>query len=268
MQSLKGKVAVVTGGNGVLGSAIATGLANEGVRVGILGRTEESVNKTVNKIISNNGAAIPLIADVLDRTSLDTAHQKVIHSWGTVDILINAAGGNQPGATVMPEQTIFDLDIDSFDSVVDLNLKGTLLPILVFGKSFHNQKSGVIINVSSMAAQRALTRVAGYSASKAGIDALTRWLSVEMSMKHGERIRVNAIAPGFFIGEQNKKLLLKEDGTLTERGQQIVSQTPMGRFGNPEELVGAVNWLCSDGASFVTGAIIPIDGGFGSFSGV
>jgi len=252
----------------VLGSAIAIGLAKEGALLGILGRTEETVNDTINKIVSANGQAIPLVADVLDRSSLEDGYQKVISKWNTIDILINAAGGNQPGATIMPDQTIFDLDVDSFDSVLDLNLKGTLLPVLVFGKSFQKQKKGVIVNISSMAAQRALTRVAGYSASKAGIDALTRWLAVEMSLKFGPGIRVNAIAPGFFIGKQNKKLLLNDDGSLTDRGQQIISQTPMKRFGEPEELVGVVNWLCSDQASFVTGAIIPIDGGFNSFSGV
>ncbi len=266
MGILSGKIAIVTGGNGVLGSAIAYGLSQSGVKVGILGRNEDRINQVVSTIQTAGDEAIGLVADVCNMESLKTANKKVVDTWGEVDILVNAAGGNEPGATILPNQSIFDINIDSFDSVVDLNLKGTLLPILAFCNT--NKKELNIVNISSMAAQQALTRVAGYSAAKAGVDALTRWLSVEMATKYGEGFRVNAVAPGFFIGSQNKSLLLKDDGSLTERGQQIIDQTPMKRFGKPEELVGVVNWLCSSDSSFVTGTIIPIDGGFSAFSGV
>jgi NAD(P)-dependent dehydrogenase (short-subunit alcohol dehydrogenase family) len=185
-----------------------------------------------------------------------------------LDILINAAGGNMPGATIQPEQTIFDLSIDDFNAVTQLNLQGTVLPSIVFGKVMAERRNGCIINVSSMAAERALTRVVGYSASKAAIDNFTRWMAVEMTMKYGAGIRVNAIAPGFFIGEQNRRLLLREDGQPTERGASIIRQTPMRRFGEPDELNGCIQWLCSESASFVTGVVIPIDGGFSAFSGV
>lgn len=268
MNNLKDKVAVITGGNGVLGGAIARGLAAKGVKVGILGRSEHTVQARVREIEKIGGKALGLVADVLDKESLVAAKNKIQEAFGKVDILVNAAGGNQKGATITPNQSFFDLDLDSFDKVNQLNFKGTVLPSLVFAQEMVAQKRGSIINISSLAAQRALTRVLGYSAAKAAVDNFTRWLAVEMAQKYGDGIRVNAIAPGFFIGEQNRELLLNEDGSLTARGETIIGQTPMNRFGKPEELQGAANWLAGDGSSFVTGTVIAVDGGFGAYSGV
>lgn len=262
---LKDQVAVVTGGAGALGGAMVEGLAAAGVKVAIVSRNEGKVKKKANEV---KGIAIGISADVLDKVQLQKAREDILVKWGRIDILINAAGGNMSGATVMPEQDIFSLDMDDFDRVTALNLKGTLLPSIVFGEVMATRKKGCIINISSMAAQRPLTRVIGYAASKAAIDNLTKWLAVEMANKYGERIRVNAVAPGFFLAEQNKKLLLKEDGSYTDRAKTIVEHTPMRRFGEAEELCGVVNWLCSDSASFVTGTVIAVDGGFGAFSGV
>lgn len=268
MRDLKNKVAVVTGGNGVLGGAIAMGLAANGVKVGILGRTEETVQQRVQEIKEAGGEAFSMVADVLDKEKLIKVKEAIEKEYGIVDILVNAAGGNMKGATITPDQNIFDLQIDDFDKVNDLNFKGTILPTLVFSQGMVEKKKGSIINISSVAAQRALTRVMGYSGAKAAIENFTKWLAVEMAQKYGDGIRVNAIAPGFFIGEQNRDLLLNSDGSLTSRGETIVNQTPMKRFGKPEELQGAANWLASDSSSFVTGAVIPVDGGFGAFSGV
>ena len=268
MMNLENKVAVITGGNGVLGGAIAKGLAQNGVRVGILGRSEETVQQRVDEINSSGGSAIALIADVLDKEKLNAACKKIEKEFGQVDILVNAAGGNMKGATITPEQSIFDLDLGDFDKVNQLNFKGTVLPTTIFGKAMVENKKGSIINISSMAAQKALTRVIGYSGAKAAIDNFTKWLAVEMAQKYGDGIRVNAIAPGFFIGEQNRDLLLNSDGSLTDRGNTIVNQTPMKRFGKPEELQGVANWLAGDESSFVTGIVVPVDGGFGAFSGV
>jgi len=268
MNSLKNKVAVITGGNGVLGGAIAKGLATQGVKVGILGRSVETVQERVSEIENSGGTAIGLVADVLNKEQLQAAKEKIEKEFGQIDILVNAAGGNMKGATINPDQTIFDLDLDDLDKVSQLNFKGTVLPVTVFGKSMTERKKGSIINISSMAAERALTRVMGYSSAKAAINNFTKWLAVEMAQKYGDGIRVNAIAPGFFIGEQNRDLLLNTDGSLTDRGNTIVTQTPMKRFGKPEELQGAANWLAGDESTFVTGIVIAIDGGFGAFSGV
>ena len=268
MHNLKNKVAVITGGNGVLGGAIARGLAVNGVKVGILGRNEETVHQRVQEINVAGGEAFPMVADVLDKEKLIKVKKAIEKEYGNVDILVNAAGGNMKGAIITPEQSIFELNINDFEKVNNLNFKGTVLPTLVFSKGMVEKKKGSIINISSVAAQRALTRVLGYSGAKAAIDNFTRWLAVEMAQKYGDGIRVNAIAPGFFIGEQNRDLLLNRDGSLTSRGETIVNQTPMKRFGKPEELQGAANWLAGDASSFVTGAVIPVDGGFGAFSGV
>ncbi|AVR45664.1 D-mannonate oxidoreductase [Christiangramia fulva] len=268
MFSLKNKVAIVTGGNGVLGGAIAKGLAAQGAKIGILGRTSETVQQRVDEITSEGGEAISLVADVLDEESLKKAKDKILQKWGSIDILVNGAGGNLKGATIGPDQNFFDLSIDDMDKVNALNYKGTVLPTYVFGKVMADNKKGSIINISSMAAQKALTRVMGYSAAKAAVDNFTKWLAVEMASKYGEGIRVNAIAPGFFIGEQNRDLLLKKDGSLTARGETIVSQTPLRRFGEAEELQGVAVWLASEASKFVTGIIVPVDGGFSAFSGV
>ena len=268
MFTLSGKVAVVTGGAGVLGGVMAEGLAKAGAKVGILGRTESKVIAKVQQIEVLGGEAMPLVADVLDEAQLKEARENVLQKWGRIDILINSAGGNMKGATIMPDQNVFDLSMTDFGKVTDLNIKGTVLPSIVFGKPMAENKKGCIINVSSMAAQQALTRVLGYSVSKAGIDIFTRWMAVEMAKKFGEGMRVNAIAPGFFIAEQNRKLLLNEDGGYTDRAKSIIQNTPMNRFGEPEELISTVLWLCSEGSSFITGVIVPVDGGFGAFSGV
>lgn len=266
---LSGQVAVITGGAGVLGGAMASGLAQAGVKVGILSRTAAKVQAKVEEIKKSGGAAMPLVADVLDEEQLQKAKQDIIEQWGKIDLLINVAGGNMSGATIGPDQNFFDLDLGDFDKVVALNLKGTVLPTYVFGEEMAKQKRGSIINISSMTAQQPFTRVMGYSAAKASIDNFTKWLAVEMASKYGEKIRVNAIAPGVFIGEQNRRLLLKDGAQpLTARGQTIIDHTPMRRFGEPEELVGTLIWLCSPASAFVTGIVVPVDGGFSAFAGV
>ncbi len=262
------KVVLITGGNGVLGSSIANHFSSLGAKIGILGRTESTVQKTVDNLNNKGGTAIALIADVLNRNDLEKACKKLLSKWEKIDILINAAGGNLKEATIMPDDSFFDMSEDAFSKVMHLNLLGTVLPSQVFGKYLIKEGNSCILNISSMAAQLPLTGIVGYSASKAAIDNFTKWLAVELCSKYGKRIRVNAIAPGFFISKQNKTLLLKRNGNLTDRGTTIISQTPMRRFGKPEELNGVVEWICSDAASFVTGIVVPIDGGFSAFSGV
>jgi NAD(P)-dependent dehydrogenase (short-subunit alcohol dehydrogenase family) len=214
-----------------------------------------------------NGS-IGIACNVLDKASIETAAQIVIKTFGRVDILINGAGGNKPQATTNPQQSFFDLPADAVRWVFDLNLLGTILPSQVFGKIMAEQKSGVIINISSMNAFRPLTRIPAYSAAKAGVSNFTQWLAVHMAQEYCPDIRVNALAPGFFIGEQNRSLLLNEDGSLTSRGKTIMSHTPMARFGIPEDLLGTLLWLVSPASAFVTGVVVPVDGGFSAFSGV
>ena len=266
--SLQGKVAVVTGGTGVLGGAIAHGLAAAGAKVAILGRRAGRAAEVAAEIEAEGGVAMPLPADALDKQSLEAARVALLDKWGTVDILINAAGGGVPEATIVGDRTFFDLTEAAWNQVVALNLTATLLPSQVFGQVMAQNRSGVIINISSMSSQKPLTRVLGYGAAKSAIDNYTKWLSVEFNHKYGPGLRVNAIAPGFFLGDQNRTLLINEDRSLTARGQLIVDHTPMGRFGEPEELIGTAVWLCSDAARFVTGIVVPVDGGFMAFSGV
>jgi NAD(P)-dependent dehydrogenase (short-subunit alcohol dehydrogenase family) len=266
--SLKDKIAVVTGGTGVLGGAMAHGLAASGAKVGILGRRVQKAAAVVTSIEAQGGEAIPLVADVLDKAQLEAAREAIMQQWRGIDILVNAAGGNMPEATVVGDLTFFDLTLAAFNRVIDLNLGGTLLPSQIFGQVMVDRGGGSIVNISSMNAQRPLTRVIGYSAAKAAVDNFTRWLAVELAQKYGPALRVNAIAPGFFVGEQNRDLLLEADGTFTERGQLIINHTPMARFGEPEELIGTTIWLCSDATRFVTGIVVPVDGGFSAFSGV
>ncbi|MCW2118570.1 SDR family oxidoreductase [Flavobacterium sp. 7A] len=263
---LNGKIALVTGGGGVLGGNMAQALAQNGAIVGVMGRTPEKLDQMVATIQANGGQAFAIVTDVLNESDLEKAKQHIVTTYGKLDILINAAGGNMPGATIMPDQDFFNAKQEDLQKVLDLNVMGTMLPSKVFAELFANQKNGVIINISSAAADRPLTRVVGYSASKAAIDNFTRWMAVEMATKYGEGIRVNAIAPGFFIGEQNKALLLAPDGSLTSRGETIISKTPMGRFGNPEDLNGTLIWLCSEASKFVTGIVVHVDGGFGAKS--
>lgn len=266
--SLEGKVAVVTGGTGVLGGAMAHGLAGAGAQVGIIGRRRELGETVVKQIESAGGQAIALPADVLDGKQLEAVRDMALAQWGHIDILVNAAGGNIPDAIIMPNQSFADMPRAAFEQVMGLNLTGTVLPSQIFGAVMAGQRQGVIINISSLAATRALTRVVGYAAAKAGVENFTRWLAVEMAQKYGEGLRVNAIAPGFFLGEQNRRMLVNEDNSLTPRGQTIIGNTPMGRFGEPSELVSTLVWLCSAGARFVTGIVVEVDGGFSAFSGV
>ena len=266
--SLEGKVAIVTGGTGVLGGALARGLAAAGARVGILGRRAEQAGLVANEISSAGGTALPLSADVLDRDQLLAARDQIVAAWGGIDILINAAGGNIPEAVVVGERSFFDLSQDALDQVFRLNLNGSILPAQVFGEVMMQRSAGSIINISSMAAQKPLTRVIGYAAAKAAIDNFTKWLAVELALKYGPGLRVNAIAPGFFVGDQNRAMLLNADDSLTPRGQLIIDHTPLRRFGVPDELVGAAIWLASDAARFVTGIVVPIDGGFSAFGGI
>lgn len=265
---ITGKVAVITGGTGVLGGAMAVGLAQAGARVVVLGRKKENGDAVLEKIRSTGNDAAFVQADVLDAEQLAAAKEEILRLHGTIDILVNAAGGNMPGAIIMPDQNFFDLQIDQFQKVVDLNLLGTVLPTKIFCDVMATKKKGVIINIASMSSFRPITRVVGYSAAKAGIDNFTGWLAIEMAKKFGPGIRVNAIAPGFFITEQNKKLLTNDDGTYTARGQAAIDSTPFARFGQPDELVGTLIWLCSDASAFVTGVDVPVDGGFNVFCGV
>ncbi|HVO42311.1 MAG TPA: SDR family oxidoreductase, partial [Aggregatilineales bacterium] len=269
--SLEGKVVIITGGMGVIASAMTKALANVGARVGILDLSSRRAEAEARaaRMEADGHPALALSGSVLDRQDLLNVREVVLARWGRIDILINTAGGNKPGAIVSPDKSFFtDLSREAIEDVFDLNLMGTILPCQVFGETMAAQKEGCIINISSMAAIRTLTQVVGYSAAKAGIDNFTRWLAVEMARKYGAGLRVNAIAPGFFVGEQNRRLLLNEDNTLTDRGQSIIQHTPAGRFGEPEELLSTLIWLCGPGAAFVNGVVVPVDGGFSVFSGV
>lgn len=265
---ISGKVAIVTGGGGVLGGNISRHLVSVGCKVVVLDIREENVNNRVAELKDMGGEAVGFVSNVLDVEEMKTTRDKILDTWGSIDILINAAGGNLPGATLTEEQTVFDMKIEDFEKVTDLNLNGTVYPCLVFGEAMAKQGSGSMINVSSMATLSAITRVPGYSVAKSGIDIFTKWMAMEMGTKFGEKVRVNAIAPGFFIGDQNRKVLINEDGSYTERSKKVLARTPMKRFGDITELNGIVQFLCSDAASFITGTVIPIDGGFSSFSGV
>ncbi|MFA9370153.1 MAG: SDR family oxidoreductase [Labilibaculum antarcticum] len=268
MFEIKGKVAVVTGGGGVLGGSIARSLIGAGVKVAVLDIREENVNNRVKELEELGGEAIGFVSSVLSMDELKQARETIIEKWGKVDILVNAAGGNLPGATLTEQQTIFDMKIEDFEKVNNLNMNGTVYPSLVFGEAMSKQGEGNIITISSMATYSAITRVLGYSVAKTGINIFTQWMAMEMATKFSEKIRVNAIAPGFFIGDQNRNVLINPDGSYTERSEKVLARTPMGRFGDIKELNGAVQFLCSDAASFITGVILPIDGGFSSFSGV
>ena len=266
--NLENKVAVITGGSGILGNEMAKGLLNTGAKVVILGTNEEKLKSKVEVLSSISKNIIGLKCNVLDEENIRDVNEKVLSKFSRIDILINAAGGHLPGAVIGVNQNIFDLNIEDLNKVTNLNLNGTILPTLIFSRSMADRKKGSVINISSMASYRAITRVVGYSAAKAAIDNFTRWMAVEMALKFGNEIRVNAIAPGFLITEQNRTLLTNPDGSLTERGKTILDITPFKRFGEPDELIGAIIWLASDASKFVTGTIIPIDGGFSAFSGV
>ena len=264
-----GRTAVVTGGSGVLCSEMVIALAHLGANVAVLGRSPELPGRILQAVETAPGKVILVQSDVQDRKVLEKSAKEVIAKLGSVDTLINGAGGNKPAASTSAEMSFFDLPKEALDSVFDLNLLGTILPCQVFGREMADQKKGVILNISSINALRPLTRIPAYSAAKAGISNFTQWLAVHMAQEYSPLIRVNAIAPGFLLSEQNRFLLIdKETGELTQRGRTILSHTPMKRFGEPEDLLGAVLWLLSPASAFVTGIVVPIDGGFSAFSGV
>jgi len=265
---LKGKTAVVTGGGGILCSELAKGLAKAGAKVAVLDLAEEAAAKVAGEITKSGGKSIAVKCSVLDRAQLESAKEKIAAELGGIDILINGAGGNRKEATTSEQLPFFDLPTEALRSVFDLNFLGTFLPCQVFGKYMAQSKAGVILNVSSMAAIRPLTKVCGYSAAKAAVTNFTFWLAVHMCRNYSKDMRVNAIAPGFFLTEQNRFLLTDEKtGDLTPRGKTIIEHTPMGRFGEPKDLTGTVLWLVSDASRFVTGIVVPIDGGFAAFGG-
>lgn len=263
---IQGRTVVITGGTGVLGKAIAKYLASEGAAVVILGRKTEVGVAIADEIKADGGEATFLRTNVLDREALEQNLNDIVEKYGRIDALLNAAGGNMPGATIAPDATFFDLRPEEFQKVLDLNLTGTVLPSQVFMKQMVRQGKGSIVNFSSMAAFRPLTRVAGYAAAKAGISNFTAFLAAEAAKKFGEGIRVNAIAPGFFLTEQNRSLLTNPDGSWTSRGEDVIRQTPFGRMGEPEELCGTIHYLISDASKFVTGTVAVVDGGFNIFA--
>jgi len=269
MYDLTGQTIVVTGGTGILGGEIVCALAGCGANVAILDRNLDPAQALLERMGPCAAQTTVVGGDVLDVDNLRQAAQVIVEKFGRVDGLINAAGGNRPQATTSPDRSFFDLPPDALRWVFDLNILGTIFPSQVFGKLMAERGEGTILNVSSMNSFRPLTRIPAYSAAKAGVSNFTQWLAVHMAQEYSPRIRVNAIAPGFFLTAQNKFLLTDEKtGELTSRGQSIITHTPMGRFGNPEDLLGAILWLLSPASSFVTGIVVPIDGGFSAFSGV
>ncbi len=263
---IKDYVVVITGGTGVLGRAIAKYLALNGAKVIILGRKEEVGAEIVKEITEAGGVCEFMKTDVMNQAVVQDNCDRIIEKYGRIDTLLNAAGGNMKGATITPDQTFFDLEAEQFQTVLQLNLTGTVIPTQVFLKPMVKQGKGSVINFSSMAAFRPMTRVCGYAAAKAGISNFTAFMATECAKKFGEGIRVNAIAPGFFITEQNRSLLTNPDGSYTQRGQDVIRQTPFGRMGEPDELCGTIHYLMSDAAKFVTGTVAVVDGGFNAFA--
>lgn len=269
MYDFTGRSIIITGGAGVLGGEIACALVGCGAKVAILDRDPALAERLMKRFETSIGEAIVVYADVLNRQSLEKARQTVIDSFGRIDCLINSAGGNKPDATTGPDRSFFEIPEEALRFVFELNITGTILASQVFGKAMAVQGEGVILNFSSMSAFRPLTRIVGYSAAKAAVSNFTAWLAVHLAQNYSPRIRVNAVAPGFFLTDQNRYLLTeKETGQLTARGHSIISHTPMGRFGQPEDLLGTVLWLLSSASAFVTGVVVPIDGGFSAYSGV
>ena len=264
----EGRTAVVTGGSGELGRAMASALARAGARVAILARHTDAANSVAGAIRAEGGAAIAVACDVQDRAALERSRDEVASAFGPADILINGAGGNSPAATTSADQPFFDLDAAAVNQVFALNFTGTFQACQVFGRAMVERGQGCIVNVTSMSALRPLTRIAAYSAAKAAVANFTQWLAVHMAREYSPNIRVNALAPGFFLTEQNRYLLTNSGGTMTPRGQAIISHTPAGRLGAPDDLAGTLLWLVSPAAAFVTGVVVPVDGGFAAFSGV
>ncbi|HOL83788.1 SDR family oxidoreductase [Thermoclostridium caenicola] len=265
---LKGKTAVVTGAGGVICGVMSKELAKQGVKVALLDILEENARKVADEITAAGGEAIALKADVLDPKSLEEACSKVVEAFGGVDFLINGAGGNKRQATTSPEMDFFHLEADAIRWVFDLNVTGAILTTQAFGKELVKKGKGCVINIASMAGYLPLTNTVAYSAAKAAVANFTKWMAVHFNLNYSKEIRVNAIAPGFLLTEQNRYLLTNPDGSSTPRGEKVIAKTPMGRYGKPEELCGALMWLLSDDASFVTGAVIPVDGGFSAYWGV
>jgi NAD(P)-dependent dehydrogenase (short-subunit alcohol dehydrogenase family) len=265
---LQNKVIVVTGATGVLGHSFIKALAAHGAIVGVLGRNVNVAEERVNELRSLGGKAISLIADVQDKEALEKCCKRVMEEYGRIDGLVNAAGGNVPEAVVQPSDDIFDMNLDGMKKAMDVNLWGTLLPTLIFGREMAKQDGGSIVNISSVSVPRTLTKVLGYSMGKSAVESFNKWFAVEMAKRHGDKIRMNALVPGFFLTEQNRTLLTNADGTYTDRGNSVIRQTPFNRFGKADELGGALVWLMSDASKFVTGTTITVDGGFTAFSGV
>ncbi len=266
--SLKDKVVVVTGGTGILGNAFVNAIVEAGGAVGILGRNEAVAKERSDAINKAGGKALALVADALKEDQLVAAREKVLSTFGKVDGLVNAAGGNMPAGVLQPNEDIFKMSMDGMKQVMDLNLWGTLIPTQVFGEAIAQSGQGSIVNISSMNSKRAITKVLGYNMGKAAVDCYTQWFAVELANRYGDKIRMNALAPGFFLTEQNRNLLTTPDGGYTERGGLVIKQTPFKRFGHADELKGALVWLLSDASKFVTGAMICVDGGFSIFGGV
>lgn len=266
--SLEGKVIVVTGGTGILGNAFVNGIVDAGGAVGILGRRQEVAEERAEAIVKKGGKAIALVADVMSEDQLTEAKDKVIAAFDRIDGLVNAAGGNQPEGVLNPDEDVFSMNISGMKKVMDLNLWGTIIPTQIFGKAIAEGGGGSIVNISSMNSKRAITKVLGYNMGKAAVDCYNQWFAVELANRYGDKLRMNALAPGFFITEQNRYLLTKKEGGYTQRGQLAINQTPFKRFGNPDELQGALVWLLSDASKFVTGSMVCVDGGFSIFGGV
>jgi NAD(P)-dependent dehydrogenase (short-subunit alcohol dehydrogenase family) len=266
--SLKDKVIIVTGGTGVLGEAFVNGIADAGGVACIMGRNQKVAEERAEAIRAKGGNAMALVADVMNEGQLQAARTQIMDTYGRIDGLVNGAGGNMPGGVITADQDIFSINFDGMRQVMDLNLWGTLIPTQVFGEVMARGGKGSIVNISSMASQQAVTKVLGYSMAKAAIDNYTRWFALEAANRYGDTIRMNAIAPGFFLTEQNRTLLTNTDGTYTERGSLVLKNTPFKRFGKAQELIGALIWLLSDASAFVTGTVVTVDGGFSTFSGV
>jgi NAD(P)-dependent dehydrogenase (short-subunit alcohol dehydrogenase family) len=266
--SLEGKVIIVTGGTGILGNSFVNGIVEAGGAVGILGRNKEVANERVDAINKNGGKALALVADVLNENDLLSAKKQILDTFGRLDGLVNAAGGNMPQGVLQPNEDIFKLNLDGMKQVMDLNLWGTLLPTQIFGEAIAKTGKGSIVNISSMNSKRAVTKVLGYNMGKAAVDCYNQWFAVELANRYGDAIRMNALAPGFFLTEQNRNLLTTPEGGYTQRGESVIRNTPFKRFGHPDELIGALVWLLSDASAFVTGSMICVDGGFSIFSGV
>lgn len=265
--SLKGKVVVVTGGTGILGGSFVLAIAEAGAKVVIIGRNKERLENKKNEVEAMGGQALAIQADVMDEAQLTAARDRILEAYGKIDGLVNAAGGNVPEALLLPEQDIFDLNIAGTKKALELNLWGSIVPTHILGATMR-ETGGSIVNISSVSSKKVLTRVLGYSMGKAAIDTYTQWLGVEAATRHAGKIRVNSVTPGFFLTEQNRRMLTNEDGTLTQRGEKIIKATPYGRFGQPEELNGALIYLLSDASKFVTGITVTVDGGYTVYGGV